>query len=883
VLAIVGEPGIGKTTLWQEGVALARAKGATILVARPTEAEARLTFAGLADLLVDVPDELFGRLPAPQRIGLDAALLRATSARPPERRVVAAGFLTLLRALAAEAPVVCAIDDVHWLDAPTATVVEFALRRLGDEPMRGLFSLRTGELARSPLPALERDGEVQKLELGPLSVGALHRIIAQTLGHSLPRPTLVRIAQLAAGNPLYALEIARKLGRDRSAEASGHVPVPDSLQSLVRARVHVLSASTREALLRAAILARPDTRALEPNTLAAAEEAGLVRVEADGRIHFVHPLFASAVYAAASAVGRRKAHRAVAGLVHDPEERARNLALGSAGPDVAVVSELEAAARQARRRGAPDAAAELTGLALRLLPEGAAARPSLEVELAGHLHLAGDFAAAQGHLEGLRQSLDRGDLRAQALLTLAEIEFWGSGESAATALAEQALADADDRRLRARCLAAIAMYAGSVDLPKAVAAAREALALLDGLEDAYPGLVAAALSAGVRADLFLGAGFDRDTAMRALALEERDPPPAVDTRVVFKLSQWLRYVDDLDGARARLAQAERQAGDEGDESSLANILLNRVIVETWAGKWTKAEELAERMRDAFGQQGLDPKAHDLWRAYIDAHAGRVESVRVACAESGAREPMVQALWCRCLGLAELAVGETADADRHLSEALEVFDRVGFCEPAIWRVDGDAIEAALAGGDVERARRLVDRFEEHAARSRIAWSLAVSARCRGLLLAGCGDLEAAAETLDRALVEHERCPVAFERARTLLVHGQVLRRLKRRRQARASLEEAAALFHNLGAEPWASRVDAELRRVAVRRSPEGLTPTELRIAELAASGLSNPEIAARVFVSRKTVEANLARVYRKLGIRARAQLDRALSRDADVIS
>jgi DNA-binding NarL/FixJ family response regulator len=883
-VAIVGEPGIGKTTLWQVAVAHARAQGARVLVARPTESEARLAFAGLADLLADVPDELLERLPQPQRVGLGAALLRAASARPPERRVVGAGFLTLLRALAGESEVVCAIDDLHWLDASSAAAVEFALRRLGEHPVRGLFSVRAAELARAPIPALERDLHVEHVELGSLSVAALHRVLAQELGRTFPRPTLVRIAQAADGNPLYAIEIARELGRRGEHNVSGGVPVPQDLGALVRARVQALPAETRDALLRAATLARPDTETIDPAELAPAEDAGLVRVEADGRIEFVHPLFASAVYSAAPATRLREAHRAVADLARDPEERARHLALAAPGPDAGVVRELHAAARHARMRGSPDSAAELIRLALRLLPAEAPARRELQLELAEQLHLASDFPAARALLEELRTTLQPGDLRARALLALVEIDYWRSGESAATALAEEALADARDPVLEARCHAVIAGYAGTVDLPKAATSAREALALLDDVPDPDPGLVAAALSARVRADLFLGNGFDRETAMRALALEESNPPATVDTRVVFKLGQWLRYIDDLDGARSRLEQAEQQAREEGDESSLANILLNRVIVATWAGDLAEAAELAERMLDAFGQQGLGPEAGDLWRAYVDAYAGRVESVREAAAKADPGEPMVTALWSRCLGLAELAAGKTGSADRYLSEAVEVFEGIAFREPAIWRVDGDAIEAALAAGDADRAQELLARFEERAARSRIPWSLAVSARCRGLVLAARGELEAAAEALERALAEHERCPMPFEHARTLLVQGRLQRRLKQKRRARLALEEARELFARQGAGTWLARVDEELGRVAVRRAPEDLSATELRIAQLAADGLSNQAIAEQVFVSVKTVEANLKRAYRKLGISSRAQLARALDRgDAQPIS
>jgi DNA-binding NarL/FixJ family response regulator len=883
-IAIIGEPGIGKTTLWQAAVEHARGRGTLVLVARPTESEARLAFAGLADLLADMPDELFARLPEPQRVGLDAALLRVASARPPGRRVVGAGFLTLLRALAGETEVVCAIDDLQWLDASSAAVVEFALRRLADEPVRSLFSVRTKELARTPVAALGRDLQVEHVELGPLTVAALHRVLTQELGRTFPRPTLVRIAQAAGGNPLYAIEIARELDRRGEHDLSGRIPIPEGLDALVRARVQALPTEARDALLRAAVLTRPDTETIDPDELPPAEEAGLVRVETDGRIEFVHPLFASAVYSAAPAARRREAHRAVADLARDPEERARHLALAATGPDAGVVRELQAAARHARMRGSPDSAAELSGLALRLLPADDPARLELQLELAEQLHLASDFPAARALLEELRTTLEPGDLRARALLTLVEIDYWRSGESAATALAEAALADARDPVLRARCHAAVALFAGTVDLPKAAASAREALALLEGVPDADPALVAAALSARVRADLFLGDGFDRETAMRALALEESDPPATVDTRVIFKLGQWLRYIDDFEGARGSLEKAEQQAREEGDESSLANILLNRVIVATWAGDLVSAAELAERMLDAFGQQGVGAGAGDLWRAYVDAYAGRVESVRQAAAQADPAEAMGTALWSRCLGLAALAAGDNTSADGHLAAALEVFESVAFREPAIWRVDGDAIEAALAVGDVERAEGLLSRFEQRAARSHIPWSLAVSARCRGLLLGAHGELEAAGEALERALAEHERCPMPFERARTLLVQGRLQRRLKQKRRARLSLDEARELFARQGAEGWLARVDQELGRVAVRRAPEELSATELRIAQLAADGLTNRAIAEQAFVSIKTVEANLKRAYRKLGISSRAQLARALDRgDAQAIS
>jgi DNA-binding NarL/FixJ family response regulator len=250
-------------------------------------------------------------------------------------------------------------------------------------------------------------------------------------------------------------------------------------------------------------------------------------------------------------------------------------------------------------------------------------------------------------------------------------------------------------------------------------------------------------------------------------------------------------------------------------------------------------------------------------------------VRAAAEAGPQQEPIVSMIWNRSLGLAELGHGETDAAFSHLSQALDVLDQVDFREPAVWRCDGDAIEAAVESGAIDRAELWLARFEQRSEHSAIPWNRAVSARCRGLVLAARGELEPAAAALERSLAEHDACPMPFERARTQFVQGQVLRRLKRKRDARLALEQALETFTRLGAEPWVARAEEELRRVAPRRAPEELSPTELKIAALAAEGLTNPEIAARVFVSRKTVEANLARIYRKLGISSRAQLHGAL--------
>jgi DNA-binding CsgD family transcriptional regulator len=874
-LVLSGPPGVGKTTVWESGVDLARDAQCHVLVARPSGAEASFAFAGLGDLLRDVDAALFDELPAPQRRALDVALLREDAGRRgTEPHVVATATLRLLRALAAERPTVVAVDDTQWLDRPTADALRFAVRRLGAVCLGLLTSVRVTDGGRAEMfehalpPGRQRD-----LALSPLSVAALHDVIQLRLGWSPHRRVLVRISERAAGNAYYAIEIARELRRGEGEPHTSELPLPPTLQALVRERVRSLPPSTRDALLLATALAVPTTAIVAAADLAAAEDAGLVRIDPDGRIRFEHPLMAAAVYESSSRARRQRAHRLLAERIEDREERARHLALAADAHDAALVDDLRAAASHARARGAPASAAQLTELALRLVAAESRTTAELRVELAEHLYWASDFPRAHALLVELRETLAPGDLRARALLTLAQIDYWQSGETAALVLAEQALADAADPLQRARCQTDIATYAGTVDVPKAAQAADAALALLDGHAEADPAVTAAALASRVRARLFLGDGLDRSSAARALALEGEAPPVAVDNRVTFRLGQWLRYVDDFDASRGHLQEAERQAAEEGDESSEANILLNRVILETWAGEWVQAAELTRRMADAFERQGVDSEGIAPWRVYLDAYAGRLDAVHAAVGPRPA-EPVIGAIWSRCVGLAELAAGDPDAAAGHLVEAVEAFDDVDFREPAIWRVEGDAIEAAVLTGRVDWAERRLAAFEAHAERSSIPWNHTVSRRCCGLLRAATGELQDAALTLEQVLAD-DRCPMPFERGRTLLLYGRVLRRCKQKRQARTALEGAVAIFARLGADAWTTSAEEELGRVAVRRAPVELSTTELRIASLAASGLSNREIAAQVFVSRKTVEANLARVYRKLGISSRAQLGRAL--------
>ncbi len=868
-LAILGDAGIGKSTIWDEAVRSARERDAVVLVARPSAAEARLSYAGVTDLLSAIPGSVFEALPTPQRDALDVALLRTAATQAPPQRLVGTALRSLVESLAAGRQVVVAIDDLHWLDPSSAAVLAFALRRLAGVPARVVVATRTGSAPSAVLDAVPHE-RVRRIVLGPLSAAALHGIIAARVGRSLPRPALVRIAKACGGSPFYAIELARLVEGRRLDEP---LPVPADVLEQVRERVRSLPAPSRDALLRAAAAARPDVQLVDAAALAPAEDAGLVEVSLDGRVAFAHPLYAAAVYSASTPPRRREAHRELARSVPDPEERARHLALSSTGPDEDVAGVVAAAGRLAHARGAPDAAAELTELAVRLTPSGSGARDERRLSLAAYLQLAGELDQALSLLEDVASELGPGDLLARTLLLRSELVYRRSGETEARRLALEAVAVAESDVVRARCQATLAGWAGTVDAAGAEAAAAEAVAALEAA-GADSALVSFALANLVRARLFLGAGLDRPAARRALELERASTPPAaVDDRVAYRLGQWLRYVDDLAGAREHLIEVERAAREEGDEASLVNILINRVQCEIWAGDWSSAARSADQLELVASQLGI-AEASRVWRAYLDAHLGRVDAVREATAAIDGREPVTEMLLLRARGMVELAADRIDEANRHLGRAIDLVAEGGMREPAIWRVEGEAVEAAAAAGDLDRAEVVLARL----AGSAIPWSRSVWRRGRGLVAAARGDLDAALVELQLALDEQQRSPVPFEHARTLLALGRVQRRRKQKRLAHQALSEAFELFDTLGASLWSDRTRDELGRVTTRRADATLTPTEREIASLAASGLTNRAIAERAFVSQKTVEANLARAYRKLGIGSRAQLARALDGD-----
>jgi DNA-binding NarL/FixJ family response regulator len=882
-LVVDGEPGIGKTTLWREALERASQRGFRVLTARPAEAEASLSYAALADLVGPAYDPVRDELPAPQRQALDVALLQAEVDAGADPRSIAMGFLGVLGALAVQDPLVVAVDDVQWLDRASERAVEFAVRRLPASV--GLLATRRSEGADDAPLGLSRalpNRSVARVTLGPLSLAALHQLIRTQLGTVPPRPVLLRIASASGGNPFYALELARALASGGQELTPGdRLPVPDSLHELVLARVRALSPRGREAVLAAAALSRPTVALLGATLGAEAAEAALVDAEEAGvivtqasRIEFAHPLLASAISASASRGRRRRLHRRLAEVVSDPEERARHLAESAAEADGPIAAEIEQAAVRAARRGAQDAAAELYAAAARLTPDDrpddAAKRMLGE---AAALFAAGDPSGARAVAEAALARAESVTLRAEAYLLLSGIAWVESPGRPPIDYLERALALAgDDSRLCGRIHAKLGELS-LLDQRRALEHTEAAAALLD--EDEDPALLAHVLINKFFYGAQLGRKAPRDLLERALRLEERAGPSEQRSRVPL---MWFCWVDELDAARARHALEDRWYRDRGEEGWRAERLGHLAHAELNAGNWEAAERMIDESCTALEQMGLRVGPWGMmWRirAQVDLHRGRIGRARetlLTLAEDSERtgHSFFAAVALSALGSVELAAGDVEAADRAFVKFRAHLDAIGAAAAAGPRPEADHVEALVALGDLDRARAVLAHLEWRGRTIPRPWITVALPRARALVLAAEGDPAAALAALD-GFDADAAARVPCEHGRTLLVKGRLHRRLKQKRAAADTLREAVAIFERIGAPIWAEQARRELDRVGLRRAPDELTVSEQHVAELAAAGLTNREVAQAAFMSPKTVEANLARVYRKLGIRSRAEL------------
>jgi DNA-binding CsgD family transcriptional regulator len=890
-LLLSGEPGIGKTTVWKEGLAGALQRGYLTLSCGPVEAETRLSYTVLGDLVEPVLDESLPTLPEPQRAALEVALLRSprTGGRA-DQRAVSLAVLGCIRAVASTAPVVVAIDDAQWMDLPSARVLQFVVRRLRDEPIGVLTAVRRSDGDVDPLgvlPAFPQES-VHAVHVGPLSLDDIERVILETVGEGFPLTTLLRIHEMSGGNPFFAQEIALALLRRGDEVGAGErLPIPDRLQELIEHRLEGLPGETVEALEIVSALSSPTlgtvAAAIAPSSIDArldpAIESGVASIVGD-RVGFTHPLLASAVYQRTPSARRREHHARLASILNDPEERARHLALSVEGPDIAVADALESAALLAGSRGAPQSAAELWEMARRATPPDRGEDIGRRTEEAGLAHHeSGDTSLARRVLEQAVELSGHGPDRARRLRNVGQVAAYDGGWRAASEYFTAALDEVgDDLALRAgveQSLGYAWLFRG--DMEASEGHARSALRLAEQLQD--PRSMAEAFQAYPFVEFLLGRGVDREMLDRGIALEGYLSDVFYWMRASFVLGQLLKYTDALDEALETFDELLADAMAHGVESPLVDLRYHLAELECHAGNWDAALVHAREGVTAAQRQAVGPFAAlaHFAMGLVEAHMGDVESARREALEGlriaeAADELLPTIPNLAVLGFVELSQGRHAQADAYLSRAVELEQAMGVREPAYFRVVPDEVEALVTLGRLDQAEALLAPFEEAGKNLDRAWTIATGARCRALVLAARGDLAGASAAADEAVREHDRLPLPFELGRTLLVRGAVERRAKRKREARDTLTKALEIFDGLGAVLWADKTRAELARIGGRApSSLALTPTEAKVAELVAAGSTNREVADALFVSVHTVEANLKRIYRKLGIRSRTEL------------
>jgi DNA-binding CsgD family transcriptional regulator len=875
VLVLRGESGVGKTALLE--YALERAVGCRVGRAAGVQAEMELAFAGLHQVCMPLLGGL-DRLPGPQRDALSTAF-GLTTGIPPDRFFVGLAVLSLFSDVAAERPLVCIVDDAQWLDQASAQTLAFVARRLLAESVAMVFATREASSELAGLPELVVDGLsdddaralLGSVLRGPVDEGVRSRIVAET-----------------RGNPLALLELP-------PAELTGGFGLPDAaalsgrIEKSFERRLESLPADTRRVLLIAAaepvgdpvLVWRAAERLGADHTAAApAQAAGLV--EFGARVQFRHPLVRSAVYRAATLEDRQRAHGALAeatDLELDPDRRAWHRAHAAPGPDEAVAAELERSAGRAQARGGIAAAAAFLERAAELTRDPGR-RAERAVAAAHAKHLAGAPEAATA-LVAIAEGGPLTELqRAQLDLLRGQTAFaLGRGGDAAPLLLKAAkrLAplDADLARETYRDAFAATCYAGrlaggpwALDVARAVRAAppppgprRAADLLLEGVAT----VVAENCAVGAPMVRRALSAFRRE----AMSTEER-------LRWLWLACRAAHEVWDAESWNGFGTQFVELARDTGAFTMLPHALAMRAGMHLFAGELDAAARLLEEEEAIATAMGVERTAYltvalPAWQGLEIETRRRIEATTSHAVELGEGQWLTLVEWASSVlynGLGRYQDAMLA-AERAVASPLEL----GI---ASWALP-ELVEAAVRCAEPERAAEALRRLSDMTRASATDWGLGVEAVSRALLSGG----EAAERQYLEAIERLGRADVAAVLARAHLVYGEWLRRERRRLDAREHLRNAHDMFTAMGLQAFAGRARAELaatgetaRKRTVETSGQ-LTAQEAQIARLARDGLSNPEIGAQLFISPRTVEYHLHKVFAKLGITSRAQLHHAL--------
>lgn len=880
VVALRGDPGIGKTRLLEYAASVA--DGFRVIRIQGHEAEREIPFAALSMLVGPLVTDV-AALPEVQAAALEGAL-NLGPAMHGDRLGIAAATLAVLAAASDQQPILLAVDDVHLVDAPTLETLFFAFRRAHTERLAVVMTARE---ERDISPVVEQWLEsIRQIRVDGLDLESARRLTA----HRGALPAAVWTA--SGGNPLALLEMT-------APNSAIFLDEPVQLSArLLRAygrRLTGLGTGTRDALLLLAVAGRANDvlddalehRGLKRSDLEPAEDNGLVVLEPEG-VLFTHPLVCSAVYHSASPAVKRAAHQTMVAAYTGrsapgaAERRAFHLAAATVGPDEAAAQQLADAAKGAASRHSHTTAAALFEKAAWLSPRGAArTQRIIEAALAGQA--AGTLDAAGPLLDLAIAETDDEDLRTAAQHLQCRIQMWAGRP----AQARDQLLDLADRTadrypewsamMRAQA-AIVSIALGEQRL--AIGMAARAVEISAHLPDqlALPVLVTKAVTQAINGDV--------ETA-RAL-LERCDPflpdcdPLSIDQLLVLAALAHAA-LEEITTARHWLETAVRKTRG-AQAAGLLPFQLSWLTLVCWLdGDWVSALAngyAAVQIAEETGWATELPNCL-IALATVEATLGHDDDARehadlaARLGAGGTEARIFAAQAARVLGLLELGAGRPTEAAEHLGVAGEfaLAGRMG--DTVLFNWAGNLTEALVRAGRPEQAVQALRSAAREAEPTGRPTANAVVARCRGLLA---DTLDEGRAAFDEALTWHERAATQpFELARTQLCYGEFLRRHQLRTDARTQLRAALATFGRLGAVAWIRRAEAELQATGLtsrKRAPvatESLTPQELQVAIVVADGVTNAEAAARLFLSAKTIEFHLSNVYRKLGIRSRAEL------------